>query len=191
MKVDIFVITSRIDRQTGKKIKDNHERQKVQNFIKELELRHKLDNKNVVEKPVFKFSAKSRNIKQSLEHLFQHLNQMDLITSKMQYDEALKLFNVEIRQSGRGHSVVVTDGNGKVIRYPIRLSKFKEQAKFYQKEQQQVEEILKRIRHKDIYRYDSLRSDFLKELLCQIKKKKQNQDPKKKYRVKSKGKRRR
>lgn len=97
---------------------------------------------------------------------------------------------MEIRQSGRGHFVVVTDGMGKVIRYPIRLTKFKEQIKFYQKEKQ-LAEMLKRIRHKDTFRYDSLRSDFLKELLGQIKKNKQNQDAKKKYRVKSKRKKRR
>lgn len=69
-RVHFHMVSSRIDRHTGKKIKDSHERQKVQNFIKELELRHQLDNKNRKEKPVFKFSASSRNIKQSLESLF-------------------------------------------------------------------------------------------------------------------------
>jgi hypothetical protein len=47
------------------------------------------------------------------------------------YSEALKLFNVEIRKSGRGHIVVVTDDFGNPIRYPIRLSNFKEEPKFY------------------------------------------------------------
>ncbi len=47
------------------------------------------------------------------------------------YTEALKLFNVEIRKSGRGHIVVVTDDIGNPIRYPIRLSNFKEGPKFY------------------------------------------------------------
>ena len=75
-RVHFHIVSSRIDRYTGKKIKDNHERQKVQNFIKELELRHQLDNKTRKEKPVFKFSARSRNIKQNLENLFYHLNQM-------------------------------------------------------------------------------------------------------------------
>jgi hypothetical protein len=40
-------------------------------------------------------------------------------------------FNVEIRKSGRGHIVVVTDDSGNPIRYPIRLSNFKEGLKFY------------------------------------------------------------
>ncbi len=47
------------------------------------------------------------------------------------YAEALKLFNVEVRKSGRGHIVVVTDDSGNPIRYPIRLSNFKEGPKFY------------------------------------------------------------
>jgi hypothetical protein len=47
------------------------------------------------------------------------------------YNEALKLFNVEIRKSGRGHIVVVTDDIGNAIRYPIRLSNFKEGPRFY------------------------------------------------------------
>jgi hypothetical protein len=56
---------------------------------------------------------------------------MPEITSKEMYNEALKLFNVEIKKSGRGHIVLVTDDEGKPIRYPIRLSKFKEQPRFY------------------------------------------------------------
>lgn len=81
--------------------------------------------------PDFKFSPRSRNIKQNLENLFRHLNQIPEITSKEMYNEALKLFNVEIRKSGRGHIVVVTDDIGNPIWYPIRLSNFKEGPKFY------------------------------------------------------------
>ncbi len=167
-RVHFHIVSSRIDKQSGKKIKDNHERQKVQNFIKELNLRHQLDHKTRKEKPVFKFSSRSRNIKQSLESLFYHINQLKEVNSKAIYDETLKLFNVEIRKSGRGHIVVVTDGMGKVIRYPIRLSKFKEQAKFYQKEKQQIEKP-KRIYHKDTSRHYSLFVDFFKEFNKQIR----------------------
>ncbi len=167
-RVHFHIVSSRIDRHTGKKIKDNHERQKVQNFIKELELRHQLDNKTRKEKPVFKFSARSRNIKQSLENLFQHLNQMESTNSKVMYDEALKLFNVEVRQSGRGHIVVVTDGMEKIIRYPIRLSKFKEQPQFWVQEKKEIgrelikESILK-LNHQNLF------VDFLRELNKQLR----------------------
>ncbi|MDM8161875.1 relaxase/mobilization nuclease domain-containing protein [Labilibaculum sp. K2S] len=138
-RMHFHIVSTRIDHITGKKIKDNHERQKAQNFIKELELRHQLDNSKRSEKPVFKFSARSRNIKQSLENLFFHINQLKEVNSKILYNETLRLFNVEIRKSGRGHLVVVTDGKGKVIRYPICLSKFKEMPNFYLSEKQNSE----------------------------------------------------
>jgi hypothetical protein len=189
-RAHFHIVSSRIDRHTGKKIKDNHERQKVQNFIKELELRHYLDNETRKEKPVFKFSARSRNIKQSLEIVFMHLNQMDSINSKIQYDEALKLFNVEIRKSGRGDIVVVTDGNGKVIRYSIRLSKFKEQPKYYQKQKEKIDKN-EHISEERKSRKPDFKTDFLKEMLWQIRMKDQNTDAKKKYRVKSKRKKKR
>jgi hypothetical protein len=63
---------------------------------------------------------------------------MQEITSKEMYNEALKLFNVEIKKSGRGHIVLVTDGEGNPIRYPIRLSKFKERPGFYQAQKEQL-----------------------------------------------------
>jgi len=70
--------------------------------------------------------------KQKYLHLRgKHLTQIPEITSKEMYAEALKLFNVEIRKSGRGHVVVVTDDFGNPIRYPIRLSNFKEGPKSF------------------------------------------------------------
>ena len=125
------IVSTRIDRETGRKIKDNFEKKKMQEFIKNLEQKYQLTQTEKREIPDFKFSPRSRNIKQNLENLFKHLNQIPEITSKEMYAEALKLFNVEIRKSGRGHIVVVTDDSGNPIRYPIRLSNFKEWPKFY------------------------------------------------------------
>ncbi|WP_372934759.1 relaxase/mobilization nuclease domain-containing protein [Mariniphaga sediminis] len=130
-RVHFHVVSTRIDRQTGRKIKDNYEKQKMQKFVQELEQKYQLSNKQTKEQPDFKFSPRSRNIKQNLENLFAHLNRMPEINSKEMYNEALKLFNVEIKKSGRGHIVLVTDGEGNPIRYPIRLSKFKERPRFY------------------------------------------------------------
>ena len=94
-------------------------------------VKYDLLNKQTKVQPDFKFSPRSRNIKQNLENLFAHLNRRPEITSKEMYKEALQLFNVEIKKSGRGHIVLVTDGEGNPIRYPIRLSKFKERPGFY------------------------------------------------------------
>ena len=116
-RVHFHVVSTRIDLQTGRKIKDNYEKQKMQKFVQELEQKYDLSNKQTKEQPDFKFSPRSRNIKQNLENLFAHLNQIQEITSREMYNEALKLFNVEIKKSGRGHIVLVTDeeGNSEVI----------------------------------------------------------------------------
>jgi hypothetical protein len=102
--------------------------------FKEIEL----TQKTTKEQPDFQFSPRSRNIKQNLENLFKHLNSLEELTSKEAYSEALKLFNVEIKKSGRGHIVLVKDGEGNPIRYPIRLSNFKERPRFYMMENQKI-----------------------------------------------------
>ncbi len=137
-RVHFHVVSTRIDQQTRKKIKDKYEQRKMQQFIKELEQKHQLTQKETKEQPEFRFSPRSRNIKQNLENLFKHLNQLNEITSKEMYNQALKVFNVEIRKSGRGHIVVVCGENGTPIRYPIRLSNFKEKPRFYLSENQKL-----------------------------------------------------
>lgn len=188
-RTHFHIVSTRIDKQSGKKIKDNHEYHKVQQFIKEMEPKYHLKNKQSREKPVFRFSAKSRNIKQSLESLFYQINQMNEVNSKALYDETLKLFHVEIRKSGRGNIVVVTDGKGKVIRYPIRLSKFKEKPNFYQSEKQLAHQ---KERAKNPAEFISgAKDEFIKELLKTIRAKNQDRMGTKKYRLPKKYKKRR
>ncbi|MCG8600500.1 MAG: relaxase/mobilization nuclease domain-containing protein [Verrucomicrobiales bacterium] len=137
-RVHFHVVSTRIDKLSGKKIKDSNERQKVQQFINELNQKYGLKGKYEREELVFRFSPRSRNIKQSLEELFQYFNGLDEITSKELYEEALRLFNVEIRKSRRGHIVVVTDEIGNLIRYPICLSNFKNCPEFYASSNERV-----------------------------------------------------
>ena len=131
-RVHFHIVSTRIDKQSGKKIKDNFEKEKVQKFIKELEQTYQLTNNEPKEKINLKFTAYSKNLKQNLESLFSELNRMDFITSKQMYNDALKLFHIEIRQVQKGHLVVVTDGNENPIRHPIRMSDFQERPRFYQ-----------------------------------------------------------
>jgi hypothetical protein len=131
-RVHFHIVSTRIDRQSGKKIKDNFEKEKVQKFIKELEQTYQLKNDDPKEKIDLKFTAYSKNLKQNLENLFSELNRMDFITSKQMYNDALKLFHVEIRQVQKGHLVFVTDGNENPIRHPIKLSDFQEKPRFYE-----------------------------------------------------------
>jgi hypothetical protein len=130
-RVHFHIVSTRIDRQTGKKIKDNFEKEKVQKFIKELEQTYQLQNDKPKEKINLKFTAYSKNLKQNLENLFTELNQMNFITNEQMYNDVLKLFHIEIRQVQKGYLVFVTDGNGNPIRHPIRMSDFEEIPRFY------------------------------------------------------------
>ncbi len=131
-RVHFHIVSTRIDKQTGKKIKDNFEKEKVQKFIKELEQTYKLTNDEPKEKINLKFTAYGKNLKQNLENLFRELNRMDFITNKKMYNDALKLFHIEISPANKGYLIFVTDGNGNPIRHPIKMSDFEERPKFYQ-----------------------------------------------------------
>jgi len=130
-RTHFHIVSTRIDQQTGKKIKDNYEKEKTQRFIQGLEQKYTLTREQNREQTSFRFSSGSSNLKQNLESLFYKLNQIDSITTKQLYDKSLEMFNVEIRSSGRGHVVFVTDGNGNPVRYPIWLSEFEERPRFY------------------------------------------------------------
>ncbi|RIJ47257.1 hypothetical protein D1614_16000 [Maribellus luteus] len=130
-RVHFHVVSTRIDRETGKKISDSNERKKVQQFIKTLEQKYDLTKALQKENPNLNFTADSGNLKQNLQELFRELNSMRSITNREMYDRSLARFNIEIRRSGRGHVVFVTDGNGNPVRYPIRLSEFEERPRFF------------------------------------------------------------
>lgn len=140
-RVHFHVVSTRIAKETGKKISDSNERKKVQQFIKTLEQKYNLTRDLQKENPNLRFTAGSSNLKQNLQELFIELNRMESITNKQMYDRSLARFNVEIRRSGRGHVVFVTDGNGNPVRNPIRLSEFEERPRFYVsfKAQQEVQ----------------------------------------------------
>jgi hypothetical protein len=108
-RVHFHIVSTRIDGETGKKIKDNYEKEKTQRFIKDLEQKYQLTKDDNSEKLNFRFSNSSKDLKQNLENLFGQLNRMEFITSREMYDQALKLFQVEIRKAGRGHLVFVVD----------------------------------------------------------------------------------
>ena len=135
-RMHFHIVSTRIDCETGKKIKDNYEKEKTQRFIKELEQKYQLTKDDNPEKLNFRFSNSSKDLKQNLENLFGQLNRMEFITSKEMYDQALRLFNVEIRKSRRGYSVFVTDENGKPIRHPMKMGDFEEKPRFHLLEQQ-------------------------------------------------------
>jgi len=192
-RVHFHVVSTRINCETGKKIKDNYEQRKMQQFIKELEQKYHLTQKETKEQPDFHFSPCSRNIKQNLENLFAHLNQITEITSKEMYNEALKVFNIEIKKSGRGHIVLVNDENGNPIRYPIRLSNFKEKPRFYLSESQKLSigKNEKEYQLDTAPKFDKFQMAQLLRDLNRIVERSRKPDSRIKQRIKKKGKQRR
>jgi hypothetical protein len=169
-RVHFHVVSTRIDCDTGKKITDSYEREKTQRFIKELEQKYQLTKDEPQEKLNYRFSGSSKSLKQNLESLFGQLDRMEFITSKEMYDQALRLFNVEIRQAGRGYSVFVTDENGNPFRHPVKMGDFEEKPKFYLSEQQNLSQHYKQHLNSDQTGQSTgvLKSLVLKELIQQV-----------------------
>ena len=170
-RVHFHIVSTRIDSETGKKIKDNYEKEKTQRFIKGLEEKYQLTKDEPQERINFRFSNSSKNLKQNLENLFGQLNQMDFITSKEMYDQALGLFQVEVRKAGRGHLVFISDEQGNPIRHPVKMSDFQERPKFYLAERQNLGQHSKQHLNPDQtgLGIGVLKSLVLKELIRQVK----------------------
>ncbi|MCW0481360.1 relaxase/mobilization nuclease domain-containing protein [Gaoshiqia sediminis] len=184
-RVHFHLVSTRIDCETGKKIKDSYEKEKTQRFIKSLEQKYQLTKDNPLEKLNYRFSGSSKDLKQNLESLFSQLNRMEFITSKEMYDQALLLFQVEIKKAGRGHLVFVTDEQGNPVRHPVRMSDFGERPKFYMSEQSQIS---KRVVHSEKMEVGVgiLKSMILKELIWHGDGKDVLNEKKRKHRLESK-----
>jgi hypothetical protein len=169
-RVHFHIVSTRIDCETGKKIKDNYEKEKTQRFIKDLEQKYQLTKDDNPEKLNFRFSNSSKDLKQNLENLFGQLNRMEFITSKAMYDQALGLFQVEIRKAGKGHLVFVIDENGAPIRHPVKMSDFQERPKFYLPEQRILSQHSGKYPDSDLIGQSSgvLKSLILKGLIQQV-----------------------
>jgi len=166
-RVHFHIVSTRIDCDTGKKITDSYEKEKTQRFIKDMEQKYQLTKDESQEKLNYRFSGSSKNLKQNLESLFGQLNKMEFITSKEMYDQALKLFNVEVRKIGRGYSVFVTDENGNPVRYPVKMGDFEERPRFYLgKDVKYAEET--RVNHQ-IGLPENFKKELLKSLFYQLK----------------------
>ena len=169
-RVHFHIVSTRIDCDTGKKIKDSYEKENTQRFIKSLEQKYQFTKDDPQEKLNYRFSGSSKNLKQNLESLFAQLNRMELISSKETYDQALDLFQVEIRKAGRGHLVFVTDENGNPVRHPVRMSDFEERPRFYLSQEQlqknHSESISKQ--NKSGMVISSLKTLIIKELIWQM-----------------------
>ncbi|MDX9882625.1 MAG: relaxase/mobilization nuclease domain-containing protein [Prolixibacteraceae bacterium] len=175
-RIHFHVVSTRIDKATGKKIRDGYEKDKMQKFVKDLEQKYQLKQEIPKELMNLKFTASSGNLTQNLESLFGQLNRMEFIASQEMYNMALELFNVEVRKAGRGHLVFVTDEQGNPIRHPVRMSDFAERPKFYLSKQESLAHDQNKKsssqtitnRNKNGIAISTLKSLIVKELIWQI-----------------------
>lgn len=65
-RVHFHVVSTRIDRTTGKKVRDGYEKDKMQKFVKELEQKYQLKQEMSKEFMNLKFTASSGNLKQNM-----------------------------------------------------------------------------------------------------------------------------
>lgn len=120
------IVSTRIDVQTGKKINDSNEKRKVSQFIKELEQRHVLcESKAKFEKVQLIPTFKNDNLHEGIQQVFRILNQSN-ISSRQEYMDILKAFNLELYQSERGQSILIKEQDGQTLRHPLLLSSFNE-----------------------------------------------------------------
>jgi len=127
-RVHYHVVSTRIDRVTGKKIKDSYEQQKMQRFIQALEQKYGLKQEENQSKKQndFTINATCSDLKARVEGIIRLLNQSAGIENETMYGDILKSFGLEVKQSGKGAVILISDIDGKTIRNPLRKSDLEE-----------------------------------------------------------------
>ncbi|MBS2101293.1 relaxase/mobilization nuclease domain-containing protein, partial [Carboxylicivirga linearis] len=124
------LVSTRIDAHSFKKIKDNNEKRRVNAFINNLEESYKLNHVTGIKKNELRLPDDSTaHLYHRIQKTFMLLNESN-ISGKQQYIDALKGFNIELRNSERGQSVFVIDQNEETQRHPVPLSDLKVQPDF-------------------------------------------------------------
>ena len=147
-RVHYHVVSTRIDKETGKKIKDNYEQEKMQRFIQGLEQKYNLkqeEPKTQLRQNEFMLNATCSDLKARIEGIFKLLNQSTGIDNETMYHDILRAFNLEVKPSGKGEVILVTDNDGKIIRNPLRMSELKERIKISETDNRPEKELVKQV----------------------------------------------
>ena len=127
-RVHYHVVSTRIDRVTGKKIKDSYEQQKMQRFIQALEQKYGLKQEENQSKKQndFTINATCSDLMARVEGIIRLLNQSAGIENETMYHDILKSFGLEVKLSGKGAVILIRDIDGKTIRNPLRMTDLEE-----------------------------------------------------------------
>ena len=125
-RTHFHIVSSRIDANSFKKIKDSNEKRKTNQFIKELEQKYNLEHHQKKSQSINLIpNANSPNLVRSVQEVLKSLNRSN-ISSKQEYLDILKAFNLEIHNGDKGQYVCIKDLQGKTLRHPINMSDFQE-----------------------------------------------------------------
>ncbi|HZK60610.1 MAG TPA: relaxase/mobilization nuclease domain-containing protein [Anaerovoracaceae bacterium] len=147
-RVHYHVVSTRIDKETGKKIKDNYEQEKMQRFIQGLEQKYNLkqeEPKSQLRQNDFTLNATCSDLKSRVEGIFRLLNQSAGIENETMYRDILGAFHLQINRSGRGEVVAVTNDENKTIRNPLRMSELKERIKIPETDNRPEKELVRQV----------------------------------------------
>ena len=147
-RVHFHVVSTRINIETGKKIKDNYEQEKMQRFIQGLEQKYDLkqeEPKTQLRQNDFTINATCSDLKSRVEGIFRLLNQSTGIVNETMYHDILSSFNLEVQRSGKGSVIQITDNEGKIIRNPLRMSELKERIKIPETDNRPDKELVKQV----------------------------------------------
>jgi len=147
-RVHFHVVSTRIDKETGKKIKDNYEQEKMQRFIQGMEQKYDLkqeEPKSQLRQIDFMLNATCSDLKARVEGIFKLLNQSAGIDNETMYHDILSSFNLEVQRLGKGSVVQITNDEGKIIRNPLRMSQLKERIKIPETVNRPEKEMVKQV----------------------------------------------
>ncbi|TRX71139.1 relaxase/mobilization nuclease domain-containing protein [Carboxylicivirga sp. M1479] len=173
-RTHFHIVSTRIDRNSGKQIKNSNDRYVIQDFIKQINQQYDLVETQSLGNLHLMSSADSPNLKASIQEVFHLLNNSN-ITDRQEYQDVLKAFNLQLYQSKQGQSILVIDQDSKIVRHSIKLSAFEEKPQYNFKQghtinskqqeelKNQAEQILKElIKQYRFYTKEELRRAFLK-----------------------------
>ncbi|TRX66398.1 relaxase/mobilization nuclease domain-containing protein [Carboxylicivirga sp. M1479] len=123
-RTHLHIVSTRIDAQNFKKVKDSNEKRKTQQFITKLEEKYDLQKQVSKRKTVnLILTGTGKELKDSIQSVFRLMNASNL-KNKQQYLDILKAFNLQLDEGRKIDYIKVNDKTGQTLRHPIPITDF-------------------------------------------------------------------
>jgi hypothetical protein len=101
--------------------------------------------KKQIKQTDFTFNATCFDLKSVVEGIFRLLNQWSGIDNETIYNDILILFNLEVKHSGKGSVILVTDNDRKITRNPLLIADIKDLIKIPETDNRPENELEKQL----------------------------------------------